>query len=220
MAKPHSKPMTKAAEKQNPAEARREKKRAAILAIGRAVFFKDGYAGTSMSEIAAKVGGSKGTLYSYFPSKEALFRAVLEDYLAAHSREMESTIEGTGPPGEVLLAFSKRFLDILTRPENLALIRLIYSEAGRFPEVGKAFYDAGPSQAQARLADYMTRAREAGYLRADLDPLTAARQHIVLSQGWIYHIRLWNIAPPQSRKEMDAAAEAAVTTFMAAYGAE
>ena len=40
-----------------------------MLDIARAAFLREGYAAASMSEIAAKVGGSKATLYSYFPSK-------------------------------------------------------------------------------------------------------------------------------------------------------
>jgi TetR/AcrR family transcriptional regulator, mexJK operon transcriptional repressor len=201
------------------AEARRRQKRAAILAIAREAFFRDGYVGTSMSEIASRVGGSKGTLYSHFRSKAELFRAVLEDFLAAHSEEIESTIEAGGPPREVLRAFSQRFLEVLIRPANLALFRLVYAEAGRFPEVGQAFYESGPQAAEARLVAYLEGAIEAGHLRRDTDPLLAARQLFLLSQGWIYHERMWNVGPPPSREEIERAAETAVATFLAAYGA-
>ena len=85
-------------------EARRERKRRQILDIARDVFLRDGFSGTSMSEISAKVGGSKGTLYAYFASKNELFQAVLEDFLARHEAEISGTITAGGPPGEVLLA--------------------------------------------------------------------------------------------------------------------
>ena len=60
-------------------EANRMERRRAIVAIARDHFFEHGYAGTSMSAIAAALGGSKGTLWSYFRSKEELFAAVVDD---------------------------------------------------------------------------------------------------------------------------------------------
>ena len=54
-------------------------RRAAMLEIARAAFLREGYAAASMAEIAAKIGGSKATLYSYFPSKKDLFAAVIEE---------------------------------------------------------------------------------------------------------------------------------------------
>src|SRR3954464_10654712 len=50
-------------------------RRELILDVASEVFLKEGYAATSMSEIAARLGGSKGTLYNYFKSKEELFEA-------------------------------------------------------------------------------------------------------------------------------------------------
>ena len=58
---------------------RKDRKRAEIVAIAGDLFFKEGYAGTSMSQIAAAVGGSKQTLYNYFQSKEELLFAVVRD---------------------------------------------------------------------------------------------------------------------------------------------
>src|SRR5258708_8438615 len=56
-------------------DARRE----AILDVAQQVFLKEGYAAASMSTIAARLGGSKGTLYNYFRSKEELFEAFIVD---------------------------------------------------------------------------------------------------------------------------------------------
>ena len=200
-------------------EERRERKRRQILDIAREIFLRDGYAGASMSEISVCVGGSKGTLYAYFGSKSELFRAVLEDFLNRHEQEVSGTIIEGGPPGEVLYAFSRRFLEVLLRPENLALIRLVYAEAGRFPEVGRTFYDSGPANAERHLADYIRGAVEGGYLKPNTDPVLAARQMILLSQGWIYFQRIWNVAPAPSEAEIAENAHAAVRTFLAAVGA-
>ncbi len=57
----------------------RDERRQAMVAIASDVFMEEGYAATSMSAIAARLGGSKGTLYNYFRSKAALFTAVVEE---------------------------------------------------------------------------------------------------------------------------------------------
>src|SRR6202050_1736457 len=62
-----------------PDVSRSDAKRRAILDVATEVFLAQGYAATSMSEIAAKLGGSKGTLYNYFRSKEELFSAFITE---------------------------------------------------------------------------------------------------------------------------------------------
>src|SRR5579871_4719106 len=69
-----------------PTESQRsDARRRAILEVGREVFLAQGYAAASMSEIAAKLGGSKGTLYNYFRSKEELFGALMTEVCAAQA---------------------------------------------------------------------------------------------------------------------------------------
>ncbi|MEP7007124.1 MAG: helix-turn-helix domain-containing protein [Sphingomonas bacterium] len=57
---------------------RTEKKKNEIVQVASELFDALGYEGTSMSAIAARVGGSKATLYAYFESKEELLRAILD----------------------------------------------------------------------------------------------------------------------------------------------
>lgn len=54
-------------------------RRIAILTVAGRTFLRQGYADASMDGIAAEVGGSKSTLYRYFPSKAALFAAYVEE---------------------------------------------------------------------------------------------------------------------------------------------
>src|SRR3569833_1853850 len=53
----------------------RDQRRERILDVAEEVFLEEGFAAASMSEIAARLGGSKGTLYNYFKSKDELFEA-------------------------------------------------------------------------------------------------------------------------------------------------
>ncbi|MCD4482957.1 TetR/AcrR family transcriptional regulator, partial [Chromobacterium vaccinii] len=59
-----------------------ENKRQGLVAAATEVFVERGYEAASMSEISARAGGSKATLYNYFPSKEALFLDVMRSLTA------------------------------------------------------------------------------------------------------------------------------------------
>lgn len=72
-------------------EARKEERREMILEIAKREFLDHGYSGASMSAISAELGGSKGTLWSYFPSKEDLFAAVL-DHATREYRDRKSVV--------------------------------------------------------------------------------------------------------------------------------
>ena len=84
-----------------------------MLEIARAAFLREGYAAASMSEIAAKVGGSKATLYSYFPSKKDLFAAVIEEEVRRKFVPLFEMDETRGDFRTVLERFARRFLDML-----------------------------------------------------------------------------------------------------------
>jgi AcrR family transcriptional regulator len=73
-------------------------RRAEILAAGRIAFARRGYHGTSTLEIANLAGCSEPTLYKYFPAKQELFAAVLDDAQAAMRAFMTDLLEGADDP--------------------------------------------------------------------------------------------------------------------------
>jgi AcrR family transcriptional regulator len=79
----------------------RDQRREHIIHVAREVFFffeQLGYSAASMSTIAARLGGSKGTLYNYFKSKEELFEAQVRDMCGhAADRILEATVEDRSP---------------------------------------------------------------------------------------------------------------------------
>src|ERR1700679_1983442 len=88
---------------------KRDQRREAIMAVAREVFFEVGYAAASMSMIAARLGGSKGTLYNYFKNKEELFEAQVRDVCGhAADRITEATTEEDA--AEALQAFGEKYL--------------------------------------------------------------------------------------------------------------
>lgn len=163
-------------------EARKEERREAILAIAKRVFLEHGYAGASMSAISAELGGSKGTLWSYFPSKEELFAAMLDDATKDYRTQLADALK----PGEDVRAavreFCRGFIAKVSSCDGLRLHRLIAAEVGRFPEIGDIFYRRAPLPTQQMLAEFFERAMEAGTLRR-ADPLFAARVLAALCLG-------------------------------------
>lgn len=170
--------------------ARKADRRRAILQVAERSFLERGYGETSMSTIAAELGGSKTTLWSYFPSKEALFAAVLDEMIADFERKLDEAIAPGGGTEAVLARFGRLLLEKMMSPRSIALHRLIVSEAQRVPEIGQAFAERGPERLRRRLCLWMQSEMDAGHLRVG-SPLLAARQFVALCQAGCYHDRLW-----------------------------
>jgi len=148
-------------------------RRLAILDAAKAVFFDEGYQLASMDRIAERAGTTKRTVYGYFPSKEALFAAVVEKGCAHVLGQLPGS--GTLPedPREGLMVFARASAELMGSPNCIKLERMILAEAERHPRfaatLGETF-DAG----EAKLASYLAACIAAGRLRPH-DPILAAR---------------------------------------------
>lgn len=196
-----------------PGDARRE----AILRIAYEAFLSDGYVATSMSEIARKVGGSKATLYNYFKSKEELFTAVVDE----KCQDIQATVFDAGFESgnfpDTLTTLAQRFLRAVLRDDTIATYRLITAEAGRFPELGRAFHASGPAKAKNRLAEFFARAIADGDLKPH-DTGVMARHFFDLCKGELHQRKLWSATPDPTDAEIREAVSQAVYVFLAAYG--
>lgn len=155
-------------------EARRLSRRESILGVAAQSFLELGYAGTRMSAIAQTLGGSKGTLWSYFPSKELLFGAVIDHTTEAFRAQLSLILNPHDGVETALRRFCNEFLLKVLSADAIALYRLVIGEAGRFPEIGRIFHDQAQGPTQRLLADYIQSAMDRALLRRD-DPLRAAR---------------------------------------------
>ena len=206
---------------QVPAKAGKDDRRDAIVAIAKEVFAANGYAGTSMSNIAARLGGSKGTLYSYFKSKEELFEAVVEKKCEQIEKLLnQAQIESGGDLRAALTHFGEHFLEMILSEEMITTHRLTTAEAARFPEIGRTIYNSGVLPNQRRMAGFMEQAKEKGQLRDDTDTTVAAEQFCDLCLSGIHRRCLWNVEPPPTAEEIRSNVARAVETFMRAFAAK
>lgn len=111
-----------------------------ILEAALDLFVEKGFSATRMEEIAQRAGVTKGTLYLYFPSKEALFRSVVTETLVPVLEEGERLVgEFQGPTSELLELAVRRWWDVLNASRLSCLPKLVTSESANFPEVAR-FY--------------------------------------------------------------------------------
>ena len=203
----------------DPEPARQESaKRRQILDGARRVFLAEGFDGASMNDIARAAGVSKGTLYVYFTSKEELFAALLRDEKRDQAEQI-CRFEEDGPDiGADLHAFGTRFVDLLLRPDSLAHYRTVVAVAPKFPDIGRAFYEAGPETGRQRLARYFDRQVKAGRLSIG-DTHLAAAQFIELCKGEILLQVLLGIGPRPTPDALHRHIAGAVVMFLAVYAA-
>lgn len=197
-------------------EARRSVRRATILAVAARSFLDNGYAGTSMSAIAATLGGSKTTLWRYFPSKEALFAAVLDHATTAYRAHLSQIMDPSGDLRQTLSNLCVGLLEKITSAEAVALHRLVVAEAGRFPEMGQIFFERGPRTTRLLVARFLEGAMTRGLLRPD-DPVIAARNLITLALSGCHQQILWGRIDAATPDRIAADADRAVDLFLRAY---
>jgi AcrR family transcriptional regulator len=203
-----------------PEETRSARKRAAILAAATTLFLRNGYRGTSMDEIAALAAVSKQTVYKHFADKERLFSEIVTGTVKDVSDPVHDEVrrlEDTGDVAADLRGLAQRLLERVMQPRILQLRRLVIGEAGRFPELGRVFYEQGPGRTITALAILFERLAERGVLRLD-DPQLAAAQFnwLVMSSPLNRAMFLGEDEPP-ARAELDRYADAGVRAFLAAY---
>lgn len=197
----------------------KDERRAAILKVAREVFLSDGYAAASMSHIAARVGGSKATLYNYFPSKKDLFFAVSEADSVRMMDQLFQFDDIIGDVFECVRLFCRRLVDVVLHDDMLALYRLIVAESVRFPEIGLAAYETGYGPGMKRMAGLLQMAMDQGHLRK-ANPHKAAELVFELCQGCLHDYCLWGVRQNIPPEEIIAAADQAAAVFLTVYGTD
>lgn len=194
-------------------------RRQSIVTVARDAFFRDGYGGTTMSSIAAAVGGSKTTLWSYFPNKQDLFAAVIDDLVERYGEALRIPLSTDGDTVETLRSLARSLMTTLLRPQIISLHRMVTGEAGRFPELGAVLFERGPARGHARVSAWLAQLMEKGTLRK-ADALTAAKQFVALCQAGQFQQHLIGALGKVDKSMLDSEIESAVETFLRAYAPE
>jgi TetR/AcrR family transcriptional repressor of mexJK operon len=200
--------------------------RAAVVEAARLLFLRNGYASTTMEEIAAQAGLTKRTLYNNYPDKESLFTQIVTETMAyaeafARGLHAEFTADVTAKNLRVTLDDLARRLALgIMRPEVVALRRLLIGEAREFPAFGATYFERAPGQVLDALASGFKQWGRRGLLR--VDDVAAAR---LAAAQFAYLIvgepldRAMLVGTVPSREHVITCAREGVETFLARYGA-
>ena len=116
---------------------RAEARPAEILDAALTVFSARGFAHAKLDDVARQAGVSKGTLYLYFDSKEALFEAMALELMRVPVMAQLETIAKAATATEALRQITGLMTRMLDDPRRSALPKLIIAESAGFPELAK-----------------------------------------------------------------------------------
>ena len=192
---------------------------ARLLDVATDVFLEQGFKGASIGEIARRAGASKQTLYARYPSKAALFAALVE-------RKASRLFEAIGPLGEsrslrdTLVHLGSEMLDLILSEDARGVHRVVIAECREFPELSELFWERGPGRVRAMLADYLRSQSKLGTIHCD-DPEQAVEIFLGLLVSGA-SLRAWLGIPSnftRTRAQRKAWANFAVDTFLSAMQA-
>lgn len=190
-----------------------QEKRALIVAAATALFLELGYDRTSLARIAERSGVSRATLFKQFPTKAALFDAIVTE-------SWSTADEGDPPPaGNVvagLSAMGRRYAELLSRPQMVDLFRIVIAELPRFPELAQAQFSHGKMPYFESVRTYLLAEHEAGTVRIE-DADLAATQFLGMISNYVFWPALlvpsWEVSAERVAEVVDEA----VRTVAARY---
>ncbi len=121
---------------------RKEARPAELMAAALELFVEKGFAGTRLQDVSARAGVSKGTLYLYFDSKEALFKAVIQESIVPILEEGAGLVDSfQGSSADLLRALISEWWQRIGNTHLAGVPKLMISEAGNFPELATYYHD-------------------------------------------------------------------------------
>ncbi len=139
------------------------------------VFGERGLSGARLEDIAKRAGVSKGTIYLYFPNKEALFKEMVRLTIIARIEDEERSYEQQrGSAIEQLGQYMSEYWEFMNQPVVRTIARLLIGELHRFPELAQFYMDEVVRRKYDLVTRLIQRCVDAGEFRS-VDPSVAAR---------------------------------------------
>jgi AcrR family transcriptional regulator len=129
---------------ETPTPSKSARRREEFLEAAGDLFLRNGFDNVSIDDIIARSGGSKTSIYRDFGGKEALFSASILQRCKRTLQPIMHPLAASEDPAATLLNFGVQFLKCVLSEDGISCHRIVMAESKRFPEVGQAFYAAGP----------------------------------------------------------------------------
>ncbi len=190
--------------------------RARILEAAAEMFRTHGY-DVSMDVIATAANVSKQTLYNQFGSKEDLFKAMIADRAAVMRAPLNaSALERH--PRDMLADIARQYYQHACGEHEIGYYRMMIGASQQFPDMGRAYYEAGPKQMVEALAQWIAREERLGRLDTGGDPVLAAEHYLSLVAGQIEARGLLGLWTEMAPAEMERRARFCADIVMRAFG--
>ncbi len=166
---------------------RKEERPAEILAAALKMFSSKGFAATRLDEVAKEAGLSKGTLYLYFESKEALFKAVVTEFVLPQIAKAEEQAEqDTGSIKDLMIKLLEQWRVNVLETELSGIPKMMIAEASNFPELATFYLENVIQRTRGFVTNLIIRGIKSGEFR-ECDAVYAARSFLtpmVFSAVW------------------------------------
>src|SRR5436309_8676849 len=145
---------------------RKDERPAELLAAALEVFVEHGFAAARLADVARRAGVTKGTLYLYFDSKEALFKAVVRETIVPVIAQGEALARSfTGSARELLEQLVREYWRLVGETALAGIPKLMMAEAATFPELTRFYYDEVVTRGHRLMAGVIERGIENGEFR-------------------------------------------------------
>ena len=166
-----------------------------ILAAAHAVFGRQGFAAARLEDIAREAGISKGTLYLYFESKDALFRQMVLQRTGRSLEQLQEAI-ASGTARERLVRFVTRMWAIMSDPQVCVISKVVQGELYNFPELARFYYETVTLRVRAMLRELLAQGVATGDFRPEQAEI-AARAIPVMIASWSKQVHLFGTYEPE-----------------------
>lgn len=137
-----------------------------IIGAAMTLFAETGFANTKLEDVARRAGVVKGTLYRYFDTKEALFRAVVRHLLTNHLHDVEkAALAFEGSLAEFVPMLLKRAAQRLGDERLPGLARMVLAESRTFPDLAAVWHDELATRMLNLIAGVIAKAQKRGEVR-------------------------------------------------------
>lgn len=201
-----------------PAAAESEQRLQHIVDTALRLFLDHGYGATSLEGIAAAAGVAKTTIYRHFGSKKVLFEKSVELATRGFSVQL-AEMHGRGDSAEDGLRHIARcLLEVIYRPGSVSLMRLLFAESPRFPELGRVYGTHAKSIFMTEMVGFLDRCVTAERMKVPDIPHAADQFHHMVMSSRYFDVLL-DVAPVPNGDERERIADDAVGLFLACYAA-
>jgi AcrR family transcriptional regulator len=148
---------------------------AELLIAALDAFRTKGFAATRMEDVAAQAGVSKGTVYLYYPSKQAIFEALVRENVLPNIERIEAALAAAdGAASDRLRLVLAAAGQAMSDPRVAAIPKLILGEAGNFPDLARFYREQVIARGLGLIGGIIEQGSRSGEFR-QVDPHLSAR---------------------------------------------